>query len=61
MEGDKEDPVIETSDAISAVAEDATESFEMESMKAKSQSREASADSVPPITSYQIKPVLQDK
>lgn len=63
MEGDKDEPAVEVTDAISVLAKDATESIhsESESAQLKSASREPSADSVAPITSYQIKPVLQDK
>lgn len=62
MEGDKEDPVVETVDATSVAAGDATtDSLDTGSVKAKIEAPEPSADSVAPITSYQIKPVLQDK
>lgn len=64
MEGEKPEPVVETTDATSVLAKDATETGSIDTVSIKSkleESREPSADSVPPITSYQIKPMLQDK
>lgn len=62
MDGEKEELEVEVADATSVVAKDATESIGSESIKLQSlESHEPSADSVPLINSYQIKPDLRDK
>lgn len=62
MDGEKDEPEVDVTDATSVVAKDATDSIGSESSKILSkESREPSADSVPPINSYQIKPILRDK
>lgn len=65
MDGEKnEQPIVEVTDATSVVAKDATESGDTDEISSNIKLeafKEPSADSIAPITSYQIKPVLQDK
>lgn len=63
MDGDSDkksaDLDVDVGDATSVMASDATET--QSSPTENTDFKEGSTDSVPPISSYQIKPTLQDK